>query len=189
MPATPAWPPRSSPRLFVTTELAEGRPVTVDGNQAHYLSRVMRPSESDIVILCDDITGAWAAEDVSVGTREVMLAPPPLLRPCEQVPDCVPCTALLKMDRHESVLETATAPGVRRIRPVLARRCVPDRLNPERALAIVVEAAEQCARTALPELHEPVKLDALLRGWSTDRTLFFADELGGEPAAEAFAAS
>jgi 16S rRNA (uracil1498-N3)-methyltransferase len=189
MPATPAWPPRSSPRLFVTTELAEGRPVTVDGNQAHYLSRVMRASESDIVILCDDITGEWAAEVMSVGKREVMLAPTRLLRPREQVPDFELCAALLKKDRFDMVLEKATELGVRRIRPVLARRCVPDRLNPERALAIVVEAAEQCARTALPELHEPVKLDALLRGWSTDRTLFFADELGGEPAAEAFAAS
>ncbi len=61
--------------------------MTVDGNQAHYLSRVMRASESDIVILCDDITGEWAAEVMSVGKREVMLAPTRLLRPREQVPD------------------------------------------------------------------------------------------------------
>ena len=71
---------------------------------------------------------------------------------------------------------------------MLTRRCVADKLNPERARAIVTEAAEQCARTALPELAEPVKLDALLRDWPAERTLFFADELGGEPAAAAFAA-
>ncbi|MBW8753050.1 MAG: RsmE family RNA methyltransferase, partial [Sphingomonadales bacterium] len=53
---------------------------------------------------------------------------------------------------------------------------------------IVTEAAEQCARTALPELAAPVKLDALLRGWPEERALFFADEAGGEPAAAAFAA-
>ena len=34
-----------------------------------------------------------------------------------------------------------------------------------------------------------MKLDALLRDWPAERTLFFADELGGEPAASAFAAS
>ena len=33
------------------------------------------------------------------------------------------------------------------------------------AAAILTEAAEQCARTALPRLAAPVKLDALLRGW------------------------
>jgi 16S rRNA (uracil1498-N3)-methyltransferase len=54
---------------------------------------------------------------------------------------------------------------------------------------VVTEAAEQCARTALPELAEPVKLEALLREWPAKRALFFADELGGEPAAAAFAAN
>ena len=76
--------------------------------------------------------------------------------------------------------------------PVLARRCVADRLNPERARSIVTEAAEQCARTALPELAGPIRLDALLRDWPADRALFFADELadgeGRVRAAEAFAA-
>src|SRR5690606_16408242 len=77
--------------------------------------------------------------------------------------------------------------GVRCIQPVLARRCVADKLNFERARAIVSEAAEQCARTALPEFAEPTRLDALLRDWPAERVLFFADELGGEPAATAFA--
>ena len=36
-------------------------------------------------------------------------------------------------------------------------------------------------------MHAPVKLDALLRDWPENRTLFFADELGGTPAAAAFA--
>jgi 16S rRNA (uracil1498-N3)-methyltransferase len=62
-------------------------------------------------------------------------------------------------------------------------------LNAERARTIVTEAAEQCARTALPELAAPAKLDALLRAWPEGRSLFFADEAGGEPAARAFAAS
>jgi len=188
MPATPAWPPRSAPRLFVATPLAKGAVVTVDGGQAHYLSRVMRAAPGDIVILADDITGEWAAQVVSVGKREVVLEPAERLRPREQVPDLWLCAALLKKDRFDVVLEKATELGVRRVQPVLARRCVADRLNPERARAVMTEAAEQCARTALPELVETAKLDALLRGWPAGRTLFFADELGGEPAAAAFAA-
>ena len=39
MPATPAWPPKSAPRLFVPAPLAEGVAVSLDGPQAHYLSR------------------------------------------------------------------------------------------------------------------------------------------------------
>jgi 16S rRNA (uracil1498-N3)-methyltransferase len=189
MPATPAWPPRSAPRLFVATPLAKGEAVVVEGNQAHYLSRVMRVSDGDIVILCDDISGEWAARVVSVGKREVVLEPAELLRPREQVPDFHLCAALLKKDRFDLVLEKATELGVRRVQPVLAQRCVADKLNPERARAVMTEAAEQCARTALPELTEPAKLESLLRDWPPDRTLFFADEQGGEPAAAAFVAN
>lgn len=188
MPATPAWPPRSAPRLFVGTPLAKGEAVAVEGNQAHYLARVMRIADGDVVILCDDLTGEWAAQVASVGKREVVLEPAELLRPREQVPDFELCAALLKKDRFDLVLEKATELGVRRIRPIIARRCVADSLNLERARAVMTEAAEQCARTALPELVPPVRFDALLREWPAGRTLFFADELGGEPVAAAFAA-
>jgi 16S rRNA (uracil1498-N3)-methyltransferase len=189
MPATPAWPPRSSPRLFVAGPLAIGAMVTVDGNQAHYLAKVMRVGVGDGVILCDDRTGEWVARVVVAGKRDVVLEPVESLRPREEVPDFWLCAALLKKDRFDLLLEKASELGVRRIQPVLARRCVADKLNLERARAIVTEAAEQCARTALPEVAAPAKLEALLRGWPADRALFFADELGGEPAARAFAAS
>lgn len=188
MPATPAWPPRSAPRLFVPGPLAQGSSVSLEGNQAHYLAKVMRVAEGDAVVLCDDLTGEWAARVVSAGKREVVLEPAEKLREREQVPDFWLCPALLKKDRFDLVLEKATELGVRAIRPVVTRRCVADKLNLERARTAVTEAAEQCARTALPELAAPVRLDALLRDWPQDRALFFADELGGVPAAEAFAA-
>src|SRR3546814_16559699 len=66
------------------------------------------------------------------------------------------------------------------------RRCVADKLNLERAQAITTEAAEQCARTALPKVLEPVRLESLLRDWPPDRTIFYADEHGGQPASPAF---
>ena len=189
MPATPAWPPRSAPRLFVSQPLSDGAQVVLEGPQAHYLARVMRVAAGDPVVLCDDLTGEWAARVVHSGKRSIELLAAMCLRPREQVPDFWLCPALLKKDRFDLVLEKATELGVRRVQPVITRRCVADKLNPERALAIVTEAAEQCARTALPELGEPVKLEAILRDWRTDRTLFFADEQGGEPAAAAFAAN
>lgn len=187
MPATPAWPPKSTPRLFVREFLGAQHAVEIDGNAAHYLSRVMRLGVGDVVILCDDATGEWAARIIHVGKREVMVETIDLLRPREAVPDLWLCPALLKKDRFDLVLEKATELGAARIAPVVTRRCVADKLNLERARAITTEAAEQCARTALPQLAEPVKLDALLAGWPEGRALFFADENGGEPAAATFA--
>jgi 16S rRNA (uracil1498-N3)-methyltransferase len=188
MPATPAWPPKSAPRLFVEQVLGEGLQVSIEGPQAHYLARVMRVAPGDAVILCDNVTGEWAARVAEAGKRDVRLTAETLLRPREAVPDFTLCAALLKKDRFDLVLEKACELGVARIQPVLTRRCVADKLNLERASAILTEAAEQCARTALPELLAPVKLDALLKDWESGRALFFADENGGAAAAAVFAA-
>lgn len=188
MPATPAWPPRSAPRLFVETPLSAGMTLPLEGGQAHYLAKVMRVALGDAVILCDDSTGEWLARVTSAGKRDVTLDIERRTRACEAVPDFWLCPALLKKPNFDLVLEKATELGVGTIRPVLTRRCVADKLNPERARAIVTEAAEQCARTALPALADPAKLEALVRDWPESRTLFFADETGGAPAAAAFAA-
>lgn len=189
MTATPAWPPKSAPRLFVPGPLAQGVAVAIEGGQAHYLSRVMRIGEGDAIVLCDDATGEWTARVASAGKREVVAVPETRTRPREQVPDFTLCAALLKKPNFDLVLEKATELGVRRVQPVITRRCVADSLNAERARTIVTEAAEQCARTALPELATPAKLEALLRDWPAERTLFFADETGGAPAPAAFAAN
>lgn len=187
-PRQPAWPPKSAPRLFVEQVLHLGARVQIEGSQAHYLARVMRVAPGDAVILCDNATGEWAARVEIVGKREVALEVIEQLRPREEVPDFWLCPALLKKDRFDLVLEKATELGAAQIRPVIMRRCVADKLNLERARAITTEAAEQCARTALPELSGPVSIESFMKGWDTGRTLFFADEEGGEPAAIAFSA-
>ncbi|NTZ42477.1 16S rRNA (uracil(1498)-N(3))-methyltransferase [Altererythrobacter sp. SALINAS58] len=188
MPAKPAWPPRSAPRLFVSSALSQGAEIALSGNQAHYLSRVMRAAAGDAVILCDDVTGEWASAVMAATKREVVLRCERLLRSREAMPDFRLYAALLKKPAFDLVLEKATEIGVAEIRPMLTRRCVADRLNLDRATTIVTEAAEQCARTALPRIAEPVTLDAILREWPEDRLLYFADEQGGEPAAACFAA-
>ncbi len=165
-----------------------GLAITIEGGQAHYLSRVMRVAADDAVILCDNITGEWAARVSDASKRAVMLEVARHLRPREAVPDVWLCPALLKKDRFDLALEKATELGVGCIQPVITRRCVADKLNLERARTLTIEAAEQCARTALPDLTEPVKLAAMLADWPEGRALFFADETGGEPAAKAFAA-
>ena len=187
MPATPSWPPKSAPRLFVEFALGEGRSFQLEGAHAHYLGKVMRVKAGDVVILCDNQTGEWAAKIDAVAKRRVDVTTTARLREREEVPDLWLCPALLKKDRFDLVLEKATELGAARIQPVITRRCVADKLNAERARTITTEAAEQCARTALPELGEPKKLDALLKDWPPDRQLFFADEEGGEIAATTFA--
>ncbi|MGK6354550.1 16S rRNA (uracil(1498)-N(3))-methyltransferase [Sphingomonas sp. DT-207] len=185
MPATPAWPPQSTPRLFVEIPLAAGLRVPLDGAPANYLIAVMRLKDGDPVKLFDGASGEWLALARDVRKRDLVLEVTEQLRPLEPVPDLWLCAAPIKKGRIDWVAEKACELGVARLIPVLTRRTVVDRLNLDRLRTHMIEAAEQCGRTALPELAEPVKLAALLKGWPADRTLFFADETGGAPAVEA----
>jgi 16S rRNA (uracil1498-N3)-methyltransferase len=181
MPATPAWPPASLPRLFVDETLSKGAALTLEGAQANYLANVLRLASSDQVKLFDDGTGEWLAEIAEAGRKRVTLAVTRHLRPREPVPDLWLLFAPIKRGRIDWLVEKATELGAARIVPVLTRRTVVERLNLERLRAHAIEAAEQCERTALPELAEPVKLATLLRDWPAGRVLYFADENGGEP--------
>lgn len=176
MPATPAWPPASLPRLFVDERLGEGACVAVEGT---YLGAVLRLGPGDRVKLFDDRSGEWLAEIVEAGRKRCTLTVLRQLRPRDEVPDLWLLFAPIKRGRIDWLVEKATELGVARLVPVWTRRTMVERLNLERLRAHAVEAAEQCERTALPELVEPVRLEALLKSWPAGRSLYFADEAGG----------
>lgn len=188
MPATPAWPPKSAPRLYVDTPLGEGVAVPVDGNAAHYLLSVMRIGEGDAVLLFDGRSGEWAARAGSIRKRDLVLTCEVQTKPLEPVPDFRLCVAPIKKGRIDLVMEKACELGVAEVQPVLTQRAVVDKLNGDRLRAQMIEAAEQCGRTGLPTLADMVPLRTLLDGWDGERALFFADEEGGAPMADAFAA-
>jgi 16S rRNA (uracil1498-N3)-methyltransferase len=181
MIATPAWPPKSTPRLFLEQPLAEGVQVHVAGNAAHYLLGVMRLKEGAPVKLFDDISGEYLATVSSTGKRDLILTVEAKLRERESAPDLWLCQALVKKDRFDWIAEKACELGVARFVPVLTARCVVDKVKEDRLRAHMIEAAEQCERTALPEIATLTKLDSLLKSWPEGRTLYFCDERGGTP--------
>ncbi|MEH3035041.1 MAG: 16S rRNA (uracil(1498)-N(3))-methyltransferase [Sphingomonas adhaesiva] len=187
MGAQPAWPPRSTPRVFVDRALTAGA-LRLEGAQAHYLATVMRAKPGDPVTLFDDTTGEWLALVTQAGRRDVSLDVTERLRAREAVPDLWLCAAPLKKGRVDWLAEKACELGVDRLVPVVTHRTVVDRPNTDRLRTQMIEAAEQCGRTALPRVADAVKLPHLLRDWPEGRALFFADETGGEPAAAAMRA-
>ena len=187
MPATPAWPPESGVRLFVDTLLSDGASLTIDGAQAHYLANVMRMKAGMGLKLFDDATGEWLGEVTAVGRRQVDVRIVAQLRAREPVPDLWLGAAPIRRARYDLVAEKACELGIARFTPVLMRRAVVDKVKPDRLRAQMIEAAEQCGRTALPVIDAEVRLIDWISGLGA-RTLFFADEAGGEPAREAFLA-
>ena len=185
MPATPAWPPKSLPRLFVRQPLGEGARVALDAGQANYLGNVLRMKEGAALLLFDGSTGEWRAKIADSGKKSMVLAVERRTRSLEAVPDVALAFAPVKRTQTDWLVEKATELGVRSLQPVITRRTVVERVKLERLQSIAIEAAEQCGRTLLPQIAEPMPLARLIE--ERGRTLYFADEQGGEPAATAFA--
>jgi len=173
-------------RYFVETPI-DGPQARLIGTEAHHLIHVMRGKIGDQITLFDGLGAEYACRVSQVGRSEVTLN----VGSRQEVnrESSLPLTlavALPKGDRRRWLVEKAVELGVARLLPVVTQRTIVDRLNLERMRAHIVEAAEQCGRTSLAGIEEPVKLDALLKARDPARTLYFADETGGEPAASAF---
>lgn len=168
--------PHSAPRLYVDTPLVRGASVETPPPQAHYLGNVMRLTAGSRVLLFNGHDGEWLAEIISIRRNDCALRAIEQTREQTGGPDIHYLFAPLKKARLDYMVQKATELGVAAIRPVITRRTVAERVKLERMQTNVIEAAEQCGVLRVPEVHEPMKLEAVLKMWPTERALIFADE-------------
>lgn len=184
MPATPAWPPKSLPRLYVRDALHDGAMVALDAAQANYLGNVLRLGEGAQLLIFDGRSGEWLARIAEAGKKRMTLSVECQTRAPEAMPDVWLAFAPIKRAQTDWLVEKATELGAARLIPVMTQRTVAERVKLERLQAIAIEAAEQCGRTRLPEIDEPTSLMILLE--TEGRPIYFADEAGGEALANVF---
>ena len=169
----------TTPRLYVEQPLGVGARIVLPAPASHYLASVMRMAVGDSLRVFDNIGGEFHAHIADAARKAVSIDIVAQTLPREPVPDIWLCVAPLKRGRIDLVAEKACELGAARLVPVITARTIVDKLNLDRLRAQMIEAAEQCGRTALPDLAEPVALAKLLADWPAGRTLLFADEDGG----------
>ena len=164
-------------RFYVDEPLpAAGVEVSLPPHVAHQAGTVLRLRSGDPVVLFDGSGGEWRGEIVSLhrgaGFARLLRHGPGLPEPRLRL---TLCQAMIKADRFELVLQKGTEMGVAAFQPLLTKRVVgatgkgsPSQRAQERLLKterwrrIVVEAAEQSGRTAVPDLREPRALRTVL---------------------------
>jgi 16S rRNA (uracil1498-N3)-methyltransferase len=174
--------------LFVRQALSEGAAVELDAAQANYLGNVLRLKARGELLVFDGSSGEWLARIATAGKKHMTLTVERRTREAETIPDVWLAFAPVKRSQTDWLVEKATELGAARLLPVMTQRTVTERVKLERLGSIAIEAAEQCGRTRLPEIAEPLPLGHLLDHREAARTLYFADEAGGEWAADAFTA-
>ncbi len=163
-------------RLFVSQPLTDGAEVDPGPDAAHYLVHVLRLKEGADILLFNGTDGEWRCRIATVTKRACTLRCEEQVRVQDTWPDIDYLFAPLKRSRLDYMVQKAAEMGVARLQPVLTQHTMAERVNLDRMRANAIEAAEQCGIMHIPDVREPMKLDAVLGAWDTSRTLIFCDE-------------
>lgn len=177
-------------RVFVDAPLAAGARVTLPPEAAAHLTRVLRLGPGDPCVVFNGAGGEYPARIASAGRRDVAVvlgAHDPVER--ESPLRIVLLQALARGERMDFVVQKATELGVAAIRPVhtehsgvrLDERQSTRKRDHWRGIAIA--ACEQCRRNRVPELLEPLPLDAALTASPDGVRLTLSLDLPPVPAA------
>ena len=168
------------PRLYCEQTLSVRSELILPREASHYLVTVLRSGDGAPVRLFNAIDGEWQCVISHANRKAARVTCDVRLREATPPPDIDYLFAPLKSARLDYLAQKATEMGARRIRPVITRHTVADKVNLDRLRANAVEAAEQCNMVYVPDVAEPEKLRDVLASWPDDRTLIFCDERAGQ---------
>ncbi len=84
--------------------------------------------------------------------------------------------SMLKKDKNEWVLQKCTELGVTHFVPLLSERTEKTGFDEARANKIVREASEQCGRSDIPKVREPITLETALQEFAGKFDLYYAEQ-------------
>ncbi|MFM9862036.1 MAG: 16S rRNA (uracil(1498)-N(3))-methyltransferase [Micropepsaceae bacterium] len=173
-------------RAYVEDALAEGARVVLNEMHSHHLTAVLRAAKGDALHLFNGREGEWRAVIGNIAKRAVTVEIEKQTAPQRNVLDLHLLAAPVKRTPFDYLVQKATELGIARIRPVITRRTIVERVNGDRMRANVIGAAEQSGRLDVPAIDEPVTLANAFTNWPAERRVMFCDEAGdAPPAAEA----
>jgi 16S rRNA (uracil1498-N3)-methyltransferase len=171
----------TAPRLFVPQDLNEAAEVPLDAARSHYLLTVLRREPGAMLRLFNGRDGEFVGTLAMAGKRQAVARQLRLVR--AQAAEDGPWLlfSLLKRDAVELVVQKATELGAAALLPVVAERSNTRQANTERLTAIAREAAEQCERLTVPEVHQARPLAAALAAFPAGKRLAAAVERAAGP--------
>ncbi len=172
-------------RFFIpSTQIDDHQAIILDPI-AHQIRNVLRMEVGQHIVVLDN--SGWEYEVVLAHLeRGQVLGQIEAKRPSSHEPrtHITLYPSLMKRDKFEFVLQKATEVGVSRIVPIISQRSLVQtaELKPNKQTRwqrILTEAAEQCQRGRIPELHAPLKFNQAISQSPTPSISLIAYEDGG----------
>lgn len=160
--------PVRTTRLYMECELASGCSFELDKAQVHRLTRVLRLGDGAALCVFDGRGGEYHARLTRAGHEWTVLTGDFLPDAAESPLQVTLAQCISRNERMDFTVQKAVELGVHTMLPLIAQRSPIQ--SPARANArvrhwrrVIIHATEQCGRTRVPVLSEPLRL----RDWLT----------------------
>ena len=166
----PASPRR---RFFVPPPALDADPIVFGPREAHHIAGVLRLRPGTRIVVFDGRRDV-EAELLTVSDAGVAAAKIGMPRAAARPIDLALLQGVTRGSKMDPIVRMATEIGVASVHPVLTERSVadPGPARVERWRRIAREAAKQCGRADVPEIHPPAVLgDALVATGPVDLLL------------------
>jgi len=183
------------PRFFVSSsdvrEENEITTVTVSGEDAGHITRVLRMRPGENVTVCDENGWEYSTTVAETGATVLLTVNGKRMSETEPPYRITVYQALVKGDRFDTVLQKATELGATDFVPLITSRCTVKleakeyAKKLERWQRIVYEASKQCGRGRIPTVHSPLGYaEALVDASQATLPLFCYEADGTRPLPE-----
>lgn len=159
----------SKTRLYVDEPIAVGTNITLHGDQARYISRVLRFRPNDELILFNGHGSEFRAVIRETGKNAVSAAVEEKITRTTESPLVITLLqGISRGDRMDYVIQKATELGVQQISPVhteFSMVKLDEKRTAKRMLhwrSVATSACEQCGRNVLPLIDPPTTLPNIL---------------------------
>ncbi len=154
-------------RIYTSQLLQNQTRLALDEEAARHVARVLRMNPGDRIVLFNGQGGEYDARLTQVDKHTVSVQLEGFNdRDIESGLDIELVQAISRGDRMDITIQKAVELGVGSIQPLFTSRCNV-KLAGERLIKkhqhwhkIIISACEQCGRTSLPELHQPLDFQA-----------------------------
>jgi 16S rRNA (uracil1498-N3)-methyltransferase len=145
--------------LVPPEDIEKRKGIWLSADKSHYLVSVLRCREGDAITVIDGSGRAYNATIARISKGNVLIdIAGENASDAESLINLILCQSILKGDKMDMVIQKATELGVKEIVPVITERTlVKNTRKTGRWRKIAEEAAEQCKRTVIPKIHEPIQ--------------------------------
>ena len=164
----------SNIRLFFSESLSLNLKAKLDKSQSYYVNKVMRVKVNESFSLFNK-SGEWEAKIKEISNGIVKFNITNQIRQKESSKEIWLAFSPIKSNYFNFMLQKATELGVTKFLPIITDRTIVRKINYERVKKIIIEAAEQSNRLAVPEIEETQNLNSFLKNNNNKVNMIFGD--------------